>query len=138
MTIQPCLNFEGRCEEALDFYRHALGAEVTALLRYEDGPPVAEDAPLAPGFGAKVLHASFRVGGTTVVANDGRCTGRPAFDGFSLQIAAPDGVGAGRIFAALGDGGRVRLPAVRTSLTPVFGVVTDRFGVSWTVVAPAD
>ena len=119
MSIQPCLNFEGRCEEAVDFYRRALGAEVTMLLRHEETPE-------------RVLHARLRIGETTIIANDGCGSGRPSFDGFSLAITAPDGVRAGLIFAALGDGGRVRLPEPRVA--PVdFGTVVDRFGVTWTV-----
>ena len=124
MSIQPCLNFEGRCEEAVDFYRRALGAEVTMLLRHEETPE-------------RVVHARFRIGETTIIANDGRGTGRPTFDGFSLAITAPDGVKAGRIFAALGDGGRVRLPETRIAPEVDFGTVVDRFGVSWTVSVAA-
>ena len=136
MSIQPYLNFEGRCEEAVEFYRRALGAEVTSLVRHADDPGAGggETAAESP---EKVLHASFRVGGTTIMAHDGRCTGRPNFDGFSLSIIAPDGVRAGRILAALGDGGRVRMPLTKTFAARSFGVVVDRFGVSWTVAVAA-
>ena len=134
MSIQPYLNFEGRCEEAVEFYCRALGAEVTMLVRHADesGPAESGRAPAE-----KVLHASFRVGDTTIMAHDGRCTGRPNFDGFSLSITAPDGVRAGRILAALGDGGRVRMPFTKAFAARSFGVVVDRFGVSWTVSVAA-
>ena len=121
MSIQPCLNFQGRCEEAVEFYRRAIGAEVTMLHRQPD----------------RVMRASLRVGGTTITAIDGDCTGRPSFDGFALSITAPDGAGAGRIFAALGDGGRVRMARPDEPFRDSFGVVVDRFGVSWVVSVAA-
>jgi len=134
MQVQPYLFFDGRCDEAIDFYRHALGAEVTMLLRFKDSP----DPDMCPAAaGDKVMHASFRIGDTTVLASDGRCEGRPTFQGFALSLTAPDEAKAERLFASLSDGGQVQMPMTKTFFSPRFGMVADRFGVSWMVyVAP--
>jgi PhnB protein len=135
MPIQPYLFFEGRCEEALGFYRRAVGAEVTALMRYKESP---DPAMITPGTEDKVMHASFRVGESTVMASDGRCQGPASFQGFSLSLTVPDEAAAERTFKALGDGGQVQMPLTRTFFSPSFGMVADRFGVSWMVyVEPA-
>ena len=134
MQIQPYLFFEGRCEEALEFYRKALGAEVTALYRYKDSPEPPEPGKCAPGSGDKVMHANVRIGETTVMASDGRCQGRPSFQGFSLSLAVPDDAEAERRFAALADGGQVQMPLARTFFSSRFGMVADRFGVSWMII----
>ena len=137
MNVQPYLFFEGRCEEAMEFYRGALGAEVTALMRFRDSPDPPPPGMVPPGPEDKVMHAAFRVGDATVMASDGRCSGQPRFGGVSLALSAPDEATADRLFAALADGGQVRMPLGRTSFSPRFGVVADRFGVSWMVVVEA-
>ena len=136
MQVQPYLFFDGRCEEAVEFYRSALGAEVTMLMRFKDSPePREQDCTVPPGAGDKVMHTSFRIGDTTVLASDGRCQGRPSFQGFSLSLTAPDE--AERLFASLADGGEVQMPLSKTFFSPRFGMVADRFGVSWMIyVAP--
>ena len=101
MEVQPYLFFEGRCEEALDFYRGALGAEVTALMRFKDSPDPPPPGMVPPGSDDKVMHAEFRIGGATLMASDGRCSGQPRFGGVSLSVSAPDEAAADRIFAAL-------------------------------------
>lgn len=134
MQVQPYLFFDGRCEEALDFYRSALGAEVTAMMRFKDSPePPTEDC-LPPGATDKVMHATFRLGDATVMASDGRCTGHPVFQGFAISLAVPDEAAADRTFAALADGGEVQMPLTKTFYSPRFGMVADRFGVSWMVI----
>ena len=136
MQIQPYLFFEGRCEEALEFYEKALGAEVAMLMRYKDNPePQASKAP--PGSENKVMHASVRIGETTLKASDGLCQGKPSFQGFSLTLSARDEAEAKRLFGALGEGGQVRMPLAKTFFSPSFGMVADRFGVSWMVLVPA-
>ncbi len=134
MQVQPYLFFDGRCEEAIDFYRRTLGAEVLALLRFKDSP----DAGMVPPGGEnKVMHSSFRIGSTTVLASDGRCTGQPSFQGFSLSLTVPSDADADRLFAALAEGGQVQMPLTRTFFASRFGMVADRFGVSWMIyVAP--
>jgi PhnB protein len=134
MNIQPYLFFNGRAEEAIEFYRRALGAEVTALMRFKDSPEPPEPGKVPPNAEDKVMHASFRVGDTTVLASDGRCQGQPSFHGFSLAITAPSEADAERLFNALGDGGEVQMPLTKTFFSPKFGMVADRFGVSWMVV----
>ncbi len=137
MQIQPYLFFDGRCEEAIEFYRGALGAEVTMLMRFRDSPEPQDDSMLPPGAADKVMHASLRIGDATVLASDGRCQGRPSFEGFSLSLTGPDEAEAERLFAALGEGGRVQMPLGKTFFSPRFGMVADRFGVSWMIyVAP--
>ena len=135
-TVQPYLFFEGRCEEAVEFYRKALGAEVTALVRFKDNP---DPDISAPGTEDKVLHVSLRIGETTVLASDGRCEGKPSFEGFSLSLTVPNEADADRLFAALADGGQVQVPLTKTFFSPRFGMVDDRFGVSWMIyVAPEE
>lgn len=131
MQVQPYLFFDGRAEEALDFYRSKLGAEVGTLMRFKESPePMPGGAP--PG--EKIMHAEFRIGDTTVMASDGNCAGRPAFQGFSLALSASDETEAKRLFAALSDGGQVQQPLIKTFFSPAFGMVADRFGVGWMVV----
>ncbi len=134
MQVQPYLFFDGRCEEAVEFYRKALGAEVTMLMRFKESP---EPGMCPPGAGDKVMHASIRIGETTILASDGQCQGRPGFQGFALSLNVANDAEADRRFAALADGGQVQMPLSKTFFSPRFGMVADRFGVSWMVyVAP--
>ncbi len=141
MQIQPYLFFNGRCEEAIEFYSRAIGAEVTAKMHYKDAPPSDGSEPgCGPGFNPppeKVMHASFRVGETTVMASDCFCTGQPTFQGISLALTAPADAEAERLFNALGDGGKVEMPLAKTFFSSSFGVVADKFGVSWMLVVGA-
>lgn len=136
MQIQPYLFFEGRCEEAIEFYKKAFGAEVIMLLRYKDSPEPSQ-CPLPPGAEDKVMHSSFRIGETVLMASDGLCSGQPGFQGFSLSLSVKDEAEADRAFAALADGGQVQMPLGKTFFSPRFGMVADRFGVSWMIVVPA-
>ncbi|HEY7422692.1 MAG TPA: VOC family protein [Gemmataceae bacterium] len=134
MQVQPYLFFDGRCEEAIEFYRRALGAEVTSLARFKDSP---QPAMVPPNAGDKVMHLSCRIGDTILLASDGRCEGRPGFQGFSLSLTVPNDAEAEQKFAALADGGQVQMPLTKTFFSSRFGMVADRFGVSWMVhVAP--
>jgi PhnB protein len=138
VRVQPYLFFEGRCEEALEFYKKAIGAEITMLMRYKDNPEPPQASKAPPGSENKVMHANFRVGETAVMASDGMCQGRPSFQGFSLTLTANDEAEAKRLFGALAEGGEVRMPLARTFFSPSFGMLADRFGVGWMVlVAPA-
>ncbi|HEX8740001.1 MAG TPA: VOC family protein [Casimicrobiaceae bacterium] len=132
MPITPYLFFDGRCEEAIDFYRRALGAEQTMLMRYRQSPETSPGS-IPPGAGDKVMHASFRIGGAEVMASDGHCKGKPSFQGFALSINARDEAEAQRMFDALADDGQVQMPLGKTFFSPCFGMVADRFGVSWMV-----
>ena len=134
MPVQPYLFFEGRCEEAAEFYRKGLGAEITMLMRFKESP---DPDMCAPGTLDKVMHMSFRIGDTTLLASDGRCTAQPNFQGFSLSLTAADDTEAERLFASLADGGQVRMPLAKTFFSSRFGMVADRFGVPWMIfVAP--
>ncbi len=130
MQVQPYLFFDGRAEEAVEFYRSKLGAEVTMLTRFKDSP---EKSMVPPGSDDKVMHMSFRIGDTTVMGSDGRCLGQPSFQGFALSLTAPNEAEAERLFAALGEGGQVQMPLTKTFFSPRFGMVADRFGVSWMI-----
>jgi PhnB protein len=137
MHVQPYLFFDGRCEEAVEFYRKALGAEVTMLMRYKDSPDPPPPGMIPPGSENKVMHASFRIGDTEVMASDGSCAGNTNFKGFSLSVTVPDIATADRFFGALADGGQVQMPLGKTFWSPRFGMVADRFGVGWMVIVPA-
>lgn len=132
--LQPYLFFDGRCEEAIEFYRRAIGAEVEMMMRFKDSPEPPKPGMHPPGSDNKVMHASLRIGETSVMASDGRCTGKPNFQGFSLSLTVSTEAEADRLFAALADGGHVQVPLAKTFFSPRFGMVTDRFGVLWMVL----
>jgi PhnB protein len=134
MRVQPYLFFDGRCEEAMEFYRTALGAEVTALMRFRESPDPGSGPP---GSENKVMHASFRIGETELMASDGNCAGHASFQGISLSLSAADVDEADRLFAALAVGGQVQMPLSPTFFAARFGMVADRFGVSWMIIAAA-
>jgi PhnB protein len=134
MLVQPYLFLDGRCEEALEFYKRTLRAEVTMLMRFKDSPEPHQPGMVPPGSENKVMHASFRIGDSTLMASDGRCLGKPTFQGFSLSVTVPNDAEAERLFAALGDGGQVQMPMAKTFFSSRFGMVADRFGVSWMVI----
>lgn len=141
MKVEPYLMFEGRCEEALDFYRRALGAEVTMLMRFKDNPEPAAGQGCVEGGGPgptpeMVMHAAFNVGETQVMASDGMGSGTTNFQGISLALNPANAAEAKRLFDALAEGGQVQMPLGKTFFSPAFGMVADRFGVSWMVVAP--
>jgi PhnB protein len=140
MQIQPYLFFDGRCEEAIEFYKNALGAEVVMLMRFKDNPepPGPDDSCRhAPGTEDKIMHASIRIGDSIIMASDGECKGQPSFQGISLSLTVPNAAEADRLFAALSEGGQVQMPLVTTFFSPRFGMGADRFGVSWMIyVAP--
>jgi PhnB protein len=133
MRIQAYLQFHGRCDAAIEFYRGALGAEVEVIMRWKDCPQ-PQPGMIPPGAENRVMHASFRIGETTVLASDGLTQEQPTFQGFSLALYVPDDAEAKRRFALLAEGGQVQQPLMATFFTSSFGIVTDRFGVSWMVV----
>ena len=134
-VVQPYLFFDGRCEEALNFYRTTLGAEVGDLMRFKDSPEPPQPGGCGGGSGEKIMHASFKVGDATIMASDGRCEGKPAFQGFALAVTVPSVAEAESVFKALSDGGQVQMPMAKTFFSPRFGMTADRFGVSWMVLA---
>jgi PhnB protein len=133
MEVHTYLFFDGRCEEALDFYRKALGAEVTMLMRFKDSPEPPQPG-MPPGSENKVMHASFRIGDTELMASDGGCTGAPRFGGFALSLNARDDAEAERLFATLAEGGQVQMPLAKTFFASRFGMLADRFGVGWMIM----
>ena len=136
-AVQPYLFFGGRCEEALKFYGAALGAKVDMLMQYKDSPEPLPPDKVLPGWEKKVMHTTFHIGGTTLMASDG-CEEGASFAGFSLSLAVATEAEADRAFAALADGGKVQMPLAKTFWSPRFGMITDRFGVLWMVSVAAD
>ncbi len=133
--IQPYLFFNGSCEQAIEFYRKALGAEVEMMMRFKESPEPPPPGAVPPGFENKIMHASFRIGQTTVMASDGCSAEKTNFQGFSLSLSVPSEAEADRAFEALAEGGQVQLPLTKTFFSPRFGMVADRFGVSWMIQA---
>ena len=136
MQVQPYLFFDGRCEEAIEFYHRTLGAQVGMMMRFKDSPEPCPEGTIPPGSENKVMHASLQIGDTTVMASDGHAKGAPSFQGFSLSLDATDDAEAKRLFDALSDGGQVQMPLGKTFFASSFGMVADKFGVSWMVIRP--
>ena len=132
-TVQPYLFFGGRCEEALNYYRTAIGAQVEMVMRYSDSPEAPPPGLLAPGFENKVMHCSFQVGGSTIMASDG-CGPGASFTGFSLALSLATEAEVEKAFAALADGGAVKMPLAKTFFSPLYGQLVDRFGIEWMVM----
>ena len=132
MQVQPYLFFDGCCEEAIEFYRKKLGADITSVVRFKDVPD-SQTEMVPEGCENKIMHASFRIGDTAVMASDGHCQGHPSFEGFCLSVTASSAADAEFMFAALSDGGQVQMPLSKTFFSPRYGMVSDRFGVSWMV-----
>lgn len=131
-VIQPYLFFGGRCEEALEFYRTALGAKIVMMMRYHDSPEPMPAGSIPAGFENKVMHATFVIAGNTLMASDGN-EARQNFDGFSLSLSVATPAEAERLFRALADGGKIKLPLGKTFWSPCFGMLDDRFGLGWMV-----
>lgn len=138
MLIQPYLYFGGRCQEAVDFYRDVLGAEVQMLMRFGESPDQPPPGMIPDGWDDKIMHVCLKFGDTLVMASDGCGTAASGFQGFSLALSVPNESEADRRFAALSEGGQVTMPLGKTFFSPRFGMLVDRFGVSWTVVAEAE
>jgi PhnB protein len=132
MKVQPYLFFDGRCDEAIAFYKRVLGAEVLRLMRFRESPDRPPPEVLPPNSAHKIMHACLRIGKTEVMASDGHCAGKPAFQGVSLSLSVASE--ADRLFNALAEGGKVQMPIGRTFFSPRFGMVADQFGVSWMIV----
>ena len=131
MNVQAYLTFGGRCEEALEFYKSSIGAEVTSLMRWKDSPDPAMKPP--PGFDNKIMNAAFRIGDTELMADDGMAEKPAEFKGMTLAIGVADDAEAKRVFTALGQGGKVTMSLMKTFWTSSFGMLTDKFGVPWMV-----
>lgn len=136
MQVHPYLFFDGRCEEAIEFYKKALGAEVRTMMRFKDMPDPDQHGTITAASGDKILHASLRIGDGELMASDGDGKGNPVFEGFSLSLDLGSEAEAEKAFAALADGGKIQMPLGRTFFALRFGMVTDRFGVRWMVHVP--
>jgi PhnB protein len=134
MPVTTYLFLDGRCEEAIEFYKKTLGAKVEMMMRFKESPEPPQPGMCPPGSDDKIMHACMRIGDTQVMASDGRCTGQPKFEGFALSVNAKNEGDADRMFAALADGGQVQMPLMKTFFSPRFGMVADKFGVGWMVI----
>ncbi|MCK0195545.1 VOC family protein [Ancylobacter sp. 6x-1] len=139
--IQPYLYFDGRCDEAIAFYGAAIGARVEGLMRFRDAPPPSGDAGCPAPQGArpdpdKVMHAELRIGASTLLVSDGFCGGAARFEGFALALTARDAPEVEQRCTALAEGGRVMLAPHQTFFAERFAMLSDRFGVSWTIWCP--
>jgi PhnB protein len=132
--VQPYLFFDGRCEEALEFYKKGLGARVSALFHYKDSPEPHDPKYGPPPPADKVMHARLVIGQSVIMVSDGHCAGKPAFEGFSMSITVSTEAEADRYFNALADGGTVMMPLTKTFYSPRFGMLKDRFGVGWMIM----
>lgn len=132
-VVESYLFFNGRCEEALDFYTKKLGAKVEFLMRYKESPEPPKPGMVPPGFENKIMHCSFRIGATRLMASDGCSTEKQKFEGFSLSLSVANEAEAEKAFNALSDGGQVHMPLSKTFWSPKFGMVQDRFGIGWMV-----
>jgi PhnB protein len=135
MNVQPYLSFEGRAQEAIDFYKGAVGAKVDVIMHFKDAPPEVQ-AQMSPQSKDKVMHAAFHIGDTQVMASDGQCSGKAVFSGVSLTLNASSNGEAEKLFGALGNGGKVTMPMSETFFAHRFGIVADKFGVNWMVLNP--
>ncbi len=131
MHVNPYLMFDGRTEEALEFYKAKLGAEVTVLMRFSDNPDPSYNPPHSKD---KIMHCAFTIGGQVLMASDGDCGGKSEFKGISLTLTLPTPAEAEKYFAALSDGGQVSMQMAETFFADRFGVVADKFGVNWMVL----
>lgn len=132
-AVQPYLFFNGRCEEAIEFYRGALGARDVIMMRFKDSPVPHQPGMVPPGHENKIMHASLRVGESMIMAADGCANGKTEFQGFSLSLTLKTSAEAERAFAALSAGGKVEMPLTKTFFSESFGMLVDRFGVGWMI-----
>jgi PhnB protein len=135
MNVQPYLSFEGRAQEAIDFYKSALGAKVDVIMLFKDAPPEVQ-AQMSPQSKDKIMHAAFKIGDTQVMASDGQCSGKASFSGIALTLNAASNAEAEKLFNALAQGGKVNMPMSETFFANRFGMVADKFGVGWMVLNP--
>jgi PhnB protein len=133
--ITPYLFFGGKCEEAIAFYREALGATVDMVMRYNEGPEPPPPGSIPPGFETKIMHATIRISGIPVMVSDGNREPN-TFSGFRLALSVSNADDAQKVFKALAGGGSVEMPLSKTFWSPCFGMLTDRFGVGWMVSVP--
>jgi PhnB protein len=134
MHVTPYLGFEGRCDEAIAFYKSAVGAEVNSLMRFKDMPGGCPEGSPSSTHPEKVMHSELKIGDSLVFLSDGHCTGSTKFEGISLTLAASSDAQAQKIFSALAVEGKVMMPLGKTFFASQFGMLTDRFGVAWIVL----
>lgn len=138
MPIEPYLSFNGRCDDAIEFYQKALGAEIQMVMRFNESPDPVPEGMLPPGHENKVMHSCLTIGDANLMLSDGMSREPPKFSGISLSLQAKDGDQAKRWFDALSEGGSVQMPFGKTFFAEHFGMVEDRFGVGWMVIVPSD
>jgi PhnB protein len=136
-VTSPYLFFEGRCEEAVEFYKNAVGATVEMVMRYKEAPEPPPQ-PMPAGYENKIIHAQLKIGPTILMMSDGQCMGKANFQGFALSLMLPTEAEAKKCFTALAEGGKTIAPLAKTFFSPCFGMLGDRFGVMWMVIVPRE
>ena len=134
MVVQPYLNFDGRCEEAVEFYKSAVNAEVLMMMRHNQSPEPPPPGMVPPGSENKIMHEALKIGNSMVMGSDGACSGNPVFKGITLSLTADNDADAKRFFDGLSQGGKVHQPLMKTFFASQFGILADRFGVHWMVL----
>jgi PhnB protein len=132
--VQPYLFFRGRCEEAIEYYKKTLGAEVLMMLRFKDNPDKPGPEKVPASLDNKIMHACVRIQGANIMMSDGMKSGPLDFQCMSLSLTVANEAEADRLFNALAKEGTVQMPIGKTFFSPRFGAVADKFGVSWMVV----
>lgn len=132
MQAIPTIHFQGICDEALSFYREAIGAELVFRYKVSD---LVDPQVVKPGTGDRILRAGLRIGASIIHFADGHGAGPAAFQGFSLALSVASHDEARRMLDALAEGGSVPIPLRSTAWAETFGTVIDRFGLHWAIEA---
>ena len=130
MQMNPYLSFRGDCEAAFTFYADCFGGELGEIFRY-GGSPMASDVPA--DWANKVMHTTLTVGGQVMMGGDVAPERYEAPKGFSMSLHMKDPAVADRVFEQLAKDGNVVVPLAQTFWAARFGMVVDRFGISWMI-----
>jgi len=131
MNVQTYLFFDGRCEEAIEFYKAVFGADLLYSMRFREGPPNLVTAENEE----KIFHATMRFGETVINLSDDLKQERGSFGGFAILAHLDNDASAEEAFESLQEGGRVGMPIQEVFWASRYGIVTDRFGVTWKIQA---
>lgn len=131
MKIDPYLNFDGNCEEAIRFYEKTLGGKIQMMMTYDQAPP--GDNPTPKGWEKKIMHVSMTLGNVTLMASDAPPGHFSPMQGLFVSLAPDSKAQAEKIYNALADKGNVLMPFQQTFWAEGFGMVVDRFGTPWMV-----
>ncbi len=133
-TVNIYLTFNGNCEEAFKFYQSVFGGEFPYIGRFKDMPP-GEDSKLNPGEENRIMHVSLPISKETMLMGSDTggdwATGYLQGNNFSISITPDTKEEAEKLFNGLSAGGTVTMPLSKTFWADCFGMLTDKFGISW-------